>query len=95
MFTVRGPHGLCLGFFYLAMLQSTTVKFQKLKVNILPAGAKGHSNKPNLYIRDVPETEYLIWKGTDNGFKRNNEFYQIIAKIIGRHSHSSFFVDNS
>lgn len=39
------------------MLQSTTVKIQKLKVNILPVEAKGHANQPNLYIRDVPETK--------------------------------------
>lgn len=25
-------------------------------------------------IRDVPEAEYLIQKGTDNGFRTNNEF---------------------
>jgi len=29
---------------------------------------------------DVPEAEYLISKGMDNGFKTNNEFYRIKEK---------------
>jgi len=37
-------------------------------------------------IRDVPETEYLIQKSMDNGFKTNNEFYQIIEQIFSRQS---------
>ncbi len=37
--------------------------------------------------RDVPEAEYLIRKGTDNGFKTNNEFIRITEKIFGRHNH--------
>ncbi len=30
----------------------------------------------------MPEAEYLIRKGTDNGFKTNNEFIQITEKNI-------------
>ncbi len=35
-----------------------------------------------LFTRDVPEAEYLIRKGTDNGFKMNNEFIRITEKYI-------------
>ncbi len=35
-----------------------------------------------LFTRDVPEAEYLIRKGTDNGFKMNNKFIRIREKNI-------------
>lgn len=48
-----------------------------------------------LLCRDEPEAEYLIWKGTDNSFKADNEFCRIIETLLSRHSsHSSFLLDN-
>lgn len=48
-----------------------------------------------LGTRGVPEAEYLILNGTDNGFKMNNKFFRIIGKIFVRHSHSSSLLDKS
>jgi len=43
--------------------------------------------------RDVPEAKYLVRKGMDNGFKMNNDFYQIIGRIFGRTIHPLCLLD--
>ncbi len=46
------------------------------------------------HLSFVTEANYFIQNSTDNDFKTNNQFDQIIEKKIIRISHSMFLLDN-